>query len=755
MAGAYLTSRKIYAYISDAWVDLSADVLTNGNISANWGMKGNEATDLVADTGQMNFTLSNRTGKYSPDGASALAGWGYGLPIKLVLEYDGQSYIKFRGLISQIKLEIGATVNDNYTSVTVLDWMDYASRHPVINPAIQDNLTGDQVIDELLAITDIPAQATLFETGNNIFRYAFDLNNANTTVYAELAKIAYSEWGYVYLRKNILDGEELVFENELSRNGQSVLSGVPLLAADSGLLLREDGDFLLQEDGSYLVLDENQDAVFESGILSLDMEYGKRVLNYFSVTVFPRVISVTLQNIFYMQYAFAIGSGETIEITGTYSEQTSGRQINARAAAIVPGTSFQVFTSPNGGGTDITADCTVVAPLGSDGFTHQIANNSAYNGYVYFYVVRGYAITVYNPVKNVTQDADSIRTYGYKSQNIDQKYQQSTEMGIVHTKKIIELERRPRTVVNGVSFSANRSSYFMQSFLNLDVGDMIQVTHDDTGTDSYFYIQGVNFTIGPGGIIMFGYVLQAAVSLTLGLSHLGVRFNMGADTKDIIDFGYNPMLASLAEISISAWIYVEATSAVSQNIIGTFSDASGYSFLIGTDGSLGFYQKGATGAGLWKTAAGLIALNTLYHVVVTRITTTAANDALFYIDSVIKATTEANPQAGATIPEVGSHLLLGNLKTVTYDYARPFYGKISGVRIYNKILDDEIAQIYNAGITDVSTAPDSLIFQAPCVRTKDLALFDGEIITSDMRVLDNLYGISGAPNGTPEGFIPV
>jgi hypothetical protein len=91
-----LESIQIYAWLSGAWVDITADTMTSGTISGNWGIPGIGKFDLLANIGELNFQLSNASGKYYPNGGSALAGWTRKVPVKLVLTYQSVTYVRTR-----------------------------------------------------------------------------------------------------------------------------------------------------------------------------------------------------------------------------------------------------------------------------------------------------------------------------------------------------------------------------------------------------------------------------------------------------------------------------------------------------------------------------------------------------------------------------------------------------------------------------------------------------------------------------------
>jgi hypothetical protein len=319
---------KIYAYVSAAWTDITADAVTD-NISANWGMKGYGENDRLAGTGQMTFTLNNTANKYIPGIVGVLTGWTIGVPIKVVITYDGVDYIRFRGFVSKLDPVAGAHANEARVKVTVLDWMDYAARYPLVSPAIQLNKTADVALTTILADMPIPPQATDFDTGTQTFQALFDTVTTGTKAYTEFQKLALSELGYIFLKKDATYGETLRFESATYRNGSRTIKQVVVPSCDSGFLLNEDGSYLLNEDGSKFILDEAADVIISNTMLNMSVVYGKNVINRATARAHPKKTDTSAVVLFSLDTPIAIAAGETITFKGRYSDPMGGLQVNA------------------------------------------------------------------------------------------------------------------------------------------------------------------------------------------------------------------------------------------------------------------------------------------------------------------------------------------------------------------------------------------------------------------------------------------
>jgi hypothetical protein len=323
------SSYKLYAYISSAWTDITSDAVTD-NISANWGMKGYGENYRLAGTGQMTFTLNNTASKYIPGVTGAVTGWTIGVPIKIVLTYDGVDYIRFRGFVSKLDPVAGAHANEARVKVTVLDWMDYAARYPLVSPAIQLNKTADVALTTILASMPIPPQATDFDTGTQTFQALFDTVTTGTKAYTEFNKLALSELGYIFLKKDATYGETLRFESATYRNGSRTIKQVAVPSCDSGFLLNEDGSYLLNEDGSRFLLDMGAtDVIISNTMLNMSVVYGKNIINRATARAHPKKTDTTAVVLFSLDTPIAIAAGETITFKGKYSDPVGGLTVNA------------------------------------------------------------------------------------------------------------------------------------------------------------------------------------------------------------------------------------------------------------------------------------------------------------------------------------------------------------------------------------------------------------------------------------------
>lgn len=966
-----LTSGNIFAYLSSSWVNINSDIQA-ANVSCDWGIRGNKPTDLLADPGGFRFTLSNRTGQYSPDSTGALAGWGKGTPVKMELTFDGETYIRAYGRVDTISMRNSASVNDNFVDVIALDWLDYANKYPVVSPQALSEIRANQALNTIIAAMPIQPQGINFASGLETFPAVFDSTTIDTRAYTEFSKLTKSEYGYLYIRKEKDTGGTLTFEANDTRNGLRTLKTIPIVSADSGFLLMETGDHLLQETGDKILLNQAQDASITSGIIDASLRYGDAIVNRVTVQAFPKRLDTEDTILYSLSSPMPIATEETITFRAQYTDPTGGNRVNASNGTMITpvvngtadpnlasllhfngadvsttftdetgktwtayngaiiinstasisklgggcgqfsgtneyidtpshadfefgsgdftvewyayirdpasgdctlardglsnypawafgfsdgvdldvyltstGTSWDAmyprtlgkisqntwvhyaisrdgnifrtfrdgqlidtwidpitlvtstgspcvgrvnntkyqfvnvdelriekgkalykrnFTPPSiqytgllegdylantlddGSGTDLTSDIVISATYGSEAVVYTIQNTSAYDGFITLLQARGRGIYQYNPVELSLTDSVSIADYGYQDVKIDQQYQRDLIAGRRHAGQLLDTGKQPHTNLRSITLSANRSSADMQLFLTADIGDLIQITETNTGIDSRYYIQAMNFSVSPGGMIKYTLGVKQAWSLGHGLTGMTLEMN-GSGTTDAVSFGSIPQMSNLRYLTASAWIYV--TNLVTPNtIFAYYSDYAGLNFYVAASGKLVYYQKGTSGPGAWNTN-GTVSTDAWHHVAVTRDTLLPGNQAKFYIDGAVAASVVALTQTGAIQDDSMCDMLIGNTKTVTQDYPSPLYGSIKDLRIYNVIKTAaQVAALNTAGAYEMSDTA-GMVFQAPTVRTKELTYWTDHTLLTGDRIIDNVFGNVGAAHGSP------
>lgn len=320
---------KFYAYLDSSWTDITSDVLVEGGARASWGIRDNKPYSFVAETGQMTFSVKNNDGRYLPGGSNVRSNdWKKGCKIKAVFN---DSHIRFYGAIDQMQIITGGTLRS--VNVVVLDWLDYAAKYPMNNPAIMEDATADEALTTIVNAMPIQPLDTEFDTGNNVFPYVFSDTALKTFAYSEFQKLANSELGWMYLQKDKTTGEKLVFKNSTGfLENQSVKTiSVPLTTS---YLLQENGDFLLQETGDKLLLSGStiQDVEIDNTMIDMQMSYGDNLINKVYTSVYPSSRAQNASLLYELQSPTYIPAGEQRVFTIEFRDPSSKRLV----AAITP-----------------------------------------------------------------------------------------------------------------------------------------------------------------------------------------------------------------------------------------------------------------------------------------------------------------------------------------------------------------------------------------------------------------------------------
>jgi concanavalin A-like lectin/glucanase superfamily protein len=754
-------SAALYVLISGTWTQLN-DVQP---WDSSWGIPEDGPLDNLAETGELKFRLDNSTGLYTPDGPSALAGFVRGAAVKLVVTYDSEEYIKFRGYITEI--EARPSIRDKTASVTCLDWLDYASRHPVVNPGILLSKLGNEVMDTVIAGVQVPPQQTAFDAGTFAFPTSLDLIGTRTTTYAEMAKIVNSDLTYSYLKKDRYNGETLVLEGDNARHGWVEPGEIPLAASASGFLLLETGDKLLLETGDKLILNETASVTFGDSVISdFKAVYGDSVINRATAIVYPRRLDTSPQILFQLDKAFELTQrpfdddkrGQNFVLKGTWANPNGGTPVGGRDMVTpVITTDYLMNSAEDGSGTNISSSLYFEIEMGTEGFTAYLANTDATypTGYVTKFNVRGTGIYDYNPIEATEENDTSIAANEAQQITMNQRYKTGTRTGAVWVKSVVKEYGDPRMRLKEVDFCANKSSQLMMAFLNTDVGDLREIYISEIGNARNCYIQGVEARYD-NGLIWVKWLLKEAPSRQHGFTGIAVDFT-SAD-GDAVNYGPLPRVSNdlVVERTFSAWINADLLTGT-RAIIAPHADTGGMTMFVtdatGGIGALRLYSnRYSTSPGQWRSTTTAITTGSWFHVVVCfdhRLTT---NDPIMYINGTAQSVTEMNTPAGTLNSELGTHVVVGNAKTLTINYEWGFDGQIADARIYNRIITaDEVTTLYNGGTLDASLVTDGLVFQAFDVREEESTDFIDVELDSDTTLFENAFRAVGNVHGSPIG----
>ena len=737
----YLDSYIIEANLAGStWTDITSDVIIEA-IAADWGITDNTAVDLVADAGSMTFTLNNIGDEYIPGHTSATAGWAINTPVRLKCTFQGIPYY-LRFYVSGLDV-ISEKFNRKKIRVSCVDYIEYMARTPLRSQSVAAAQTADQGITTLVALMQTAPQSTSYQTGQETFNTIFTSVSPRTRIYGEVAKLAKSEFGYFYNSKDQANGETLVFDSNQTRSGLNTLTEIQ---QDSGdVLLLETGDKLLLETGDDLLLNQAATAPsFDNSMKKVDIQYGEDIVNYFKVTANPTTVTAGASTLWELGEPIEMGAAEIITFRTNYRDPAGGNQINCLTSEAT-GTTKAFRPNYDGTGANMDANLNVATVFGTEGVTFTLTNNATVTGYVTTLTATGTGLQIYSSVFKETESAVSQLSYDLRQQSINQAYQQDPDLGILMGGAVIEKEKEPRLDLQKITFNANRSVALMHAFLEIDVGNLVHIKEDDAEIDGYYYIQGKELTINPGGVIDFSWVVRGMNSLISGgLTPVTIEFG-GDGSFDRMDFGRIPYITNDKTRTYTAWVYIAPTDTKIRSIMGTYAASTGTYFCSEND-KLEFFTFNVDGTfGVWL-ADDVHASNTWMHVGVTHdVSASALADPIFYINGSSIAITEISTPVGAYESEKGSIFAVGGVARAGSN--NPMDGKIADPRVYSTILTSgNMTTLYNGGNPDASLLTSGLVFQGFNVRTKDYSgLLDATLTATD-KLTDNMFGIVGTPN---------
>jgi hypothetical protein len=759
MTAVYPDRTIVEYHDGTSWVDISRYVVDD--IRGDSGFASPSPDDRVATLGTLELTLNNVDKLFTPYGGDAarglstLTGWKKGAKVRVRVEIKQKSYDVWVGRVADIKSDAGVWGNRR-AHVVLVDWMDVSSRFPMKGSEILTNQAIDDAATSLLARLSIQPEDTDFDEGNETLPAVFSNVKEKTKAISELNKLAMSELGYAYVLK---DGT-LRIENSSARKGTRGLDKVNIHPDLMDTLELVDGDSFELTNGELLLLEEAEEARLTYTAEKLDMETdNEQTINSVYVRAYPVQTDTSLVTVFSLGSPIVIGGGRSVPFSARYTDPNGGSPISAtNLQTPVATTDYLMNSASDGSGTNLTANLTVTATYYGDQVDYILTNTGTTPGYIIKLQARGYGIYFDSPIEVSVSDQDSIDAHGDFAITLDQRYKRDLSSGVAYAESILELMKDPKSRVVSARFLANLSHSHMMASLNLDVGSLISIHENRSEMTKWYYIFSRAFVITLGGILIFTFGCVEAPNIENGgLNPVSVDFG-GPGTQDAIDFGYLPQVYSSETpdtLSISARIYADALPSVdSHNIFGFVTNAGGFRvYLDPTAGAVGVYSNiFNVSPGIWETVSTPVTSGSWHHIVVTYDISSTENNPAIYVDGVSRGIIEIGTPAGSAFARNGATIMIGNIKTITEDYNRPFDGQIKDVRVYHHILtSEEVVELYNGGTQDYSQVTDGMVFQGIAINSDlgDASSLDGQEIPSGNKYFDNVNRYVGEPNGSP------
>lgn len=549
MAEEVFSSIMIEAYLSGAWVDISADVLKSPNPRVSgMGIMGNTIMDRIGGTGTLTFSLDNSEfnsaatlGYYTPEGINVRSGWRPGVPVRLSFAYDGYKKYKYYGTVDTDGIEVvPMQYGPRHVNVKCSNWMEKAANHTLELMSYQTNYRADQGIQQVLDNMTPTPQKVHLGVGANTYPTVFDITRTNTKAIGEIQKLVFSGLDLFYIRGGDETGEEVVYFPRAEQVAAYV-TGVKSFPAknsdftDSILLETGGTDDILLETGNRLLLEHAANASFNVGadqnnMTELKAIYGKHMINHAVFVTYPRTVDAAAVVLYALETPIEIAAAETLtEVRGSYTDPNSGISHVGGIEMVIPvaTTDYQMFQNSDGTGTDRTADLTVVAEYGTSEVRYTLTNNNAAVSYVTKLQARGKGVYTYDKSEKVYDSDTSITNYGPRTQILDMPYLAGpTQLftfaeksaGTMYNGGILDGCDDPEMFVDQVTWLVNRDKDLMLAFLFMEIFDGMElfetVTNSGTlGANSYWvgdqwFITGYEFEIVNGRYVKWMPMLK-------------------------------------------------------------------------------------------------------------------------------------------------------------------------------------------------------------------------------------------------------
>jgi hypothetical protein len=521
--------REKYKILHDAstanfpFVELP-DVQISQPITISRGIMGSTQRDRVAQTGTLAFQLDNsanngagKLGLYSLNHVNTLLGWDVGTPVRCVVTYAGVAETMFRGTVAAIDI-ISGKYGERKVNVHCVDWMEEAARAKVHGIPIQVNKRSDEIFTTL--VLRVPQQPIAVEAGIGGDTYPFALDNAfdaELNVMSEFQRLAQSELGYIYLKRN----GTLVFEGRHKRPNALV----PV------------------------------ETFTDADIFRLEAAAGREaIVNRAEVEAHPRRVDSVPVVLFALNSVLRIERSTSVLVNSLYRDPQQRATRVGGLTMIVPvaSTDYLFNELETGLGVDLTSQLTVSAIFGGNSAEVLVVNNGPSDGFLTKLELRGFGVYDFETILAISESAVSKTRYGCTILSLDMPYQSDIRVAQDAADFIISSSKSLLTPVQSVTVVANRSDRMMRNVLQREISERVRVMETVVGTNPIipvgdtvpvaaldFFIQGVELSILERGVITCTWFLAQADPYTYWILEIPGYTELGLTTR----LGYGSFIA--------------------------------------------------------------------------------------------------------------------------------------------------------------------------------------------------------------------
>lgn len=393
------------------WTDISDDVTGQPMVIGRRGYQSSAPGDQVAAPGPFACGLDNSAynasamvGRYSPDHANCLPGFGLGIRVRCDIVTNGVTHTRFIGFVQRIEPTVGI-FEDQTVAITAATWFQLASTTRASGITSQVLQRGDQLLQTLIAKSQFPPPALAFDVGTDLYPYAlWDLDPSTATIMDGIMSATKSGLDRCHEKA---DGT-VVFESKQLRE----------IGADTNLVTVTDTP---PAGHPFLVIQGL------SAYRSLDSIY-----NHFTVTAHPGRVDLSPVVLWAYQTTgstMTIAPGQSVTITGQYVDPSQQAQYVAGFAMVDNGAGrllavdYSFTAAPDGAGDDLTWAVTAMVTFDIRQATFVITNTGSLTAYLARLQCRGRGIYNYETAVGSKAASGSQATIGQLTIDVDCPYQ--------------------------------------------------------------------------------------------------------------------------------------------------------------------------------------------------------------------------------------------------------------------------------------------------------------------------------------------
>lgn len=468
------------------WTSVYEDVRQD-EMSAEWGIKGSNPTDRIADTGTYSFTLENSwansgglTGYYSPDNANLRSNFGIGTPVRLKAT-NGTLTMYKKFYITSINPEPGL-FRGNGCMITAEDYIGKMSSQYASKLTVLLAKTVDEALTALVATMPVAPDSTSYSTGLEDLPYVFhDVDGRRTTVMNACQRLLQSDLGYITADMNATNGEKLGYQTRQDR----IL------------------------DASIATLSDSMD--------ELELEHiAGNIYNLTTIIYHPVKVADAVEALYTLQTETEITPGKTVSFTARYRDSEAGAQsirlLDGSEVTPVADTDYKATTTPGSGNGDANASLSVFVAWYADAAEVALTNIGAatiYTGGDEIFQLRGKGIRLYDTAEAVVEDTSAnLEKYGNSPLRFDLPYQNNINTAMDFANFLFNSWHLPKSLVKSSQFLANKASALETAMLSGVIGAKFTHVETVTGINSEFCINGVKWAIEPGGFCRARWYLE-------------------------------------------------------------------------------------------------------------------------------------------------------------------------------------------------------------------------------------------------------